>query len=290
MPRHSKNANSRGFVSYSERQKKSLGTETVTYGSDYAKPFDFCSICLHRVVNPMACDEGHIFCKECIYKYILSKKQDYEVALRLWEADNVKREQEEKERELEKQQNILKDIDSATSGLVTDPLLNRQKVLSKEQKEILEQKRVIEKLSSKVDIRTDEEKSLKNIYWVNTPEIEVKHPKPDSTIFCPNENHPIKLKLLTPIHFEEAEENGKKIFRCPACLKQFTHQKIILIKECGHCLCMDCFKKFVSTSKQCFVCSKPVTKKKEFMELITGETGFSAHNTIQAVQYKPGNG
>lgn len=34
------------FVSY--------GSLKVKYGSDYAKPFDSCSICLHRVVNPVS--------------------------------------------------------------------------------------------------------------------------------------------------------------------------------------------------------------------------------------------
>lgn len=73
MPRHCKNANSNMFLTANERKKNayffninihllnltyllfvSYGSLKVKYGSDYAKPFDSCSICLHRVVNPVS--------------------------------------------------------------------------------------------------------------------------------------------------------------------------------------------------------------------------------------------
>ena len=76
-------------------------------------------------------------------------------------------------------------------------------------------------------------------------------------------------------------------FACPACLKPFKHQKVIAIKECGHVMCADCFKKFVGTSKQCFVCQSPVVKKKDFIQMETGGTGFSSHNKVDVKVYVP---
>ena len=70
-------------------------------------------------------------------------------------------------------------------------------------------------------------------------------------------------------------------------MKKFQFQQIIAIKACGHVLCGDCFKKFVGTSKQCYVCQSPVVKKKDFIPLESGGTGFSSHNKVDVKVYTP---
>lgn len=70
-------------------------------------------------------------------------------------------------------------------------------------------------------------------------------------------------------------------------MKQFTYQQVIAVKECGHVLCGECFKKFVGSSKQCYVCQHPVLKKKDFLQLESGGTGFSSHNKVDVKVYKP---
>ena len=76
-------------------------------------------------------------------------------------------------------------------------------------------------------------------------------------------------------------------FSCPACMRPFIHQQVIAVKECGHVLCGDCFKQFVASSKQCYVCQKPVLKKKDFVQLESGGTGFSSLNKVDVKVYKP---
>lgn len=76
-------------------------------------------------------------------------------------------------------------------------------------------------------------------------------------------------------------------FACPACMKKFVHQQVVAVKECGHVLCSECFKKFVGSSKQCYVCQASVVKKKDFIPLESGGTGFSSHNKVDVKVYKP---
>jgi len=38
--------------------------------------FDACALCLNRAREPLACNEGHLFCKECVYTDLLGQKKD----------------------------------------------------------------------------------------------------------------------------------------------------------------------------------------------------------------------
>ncbi|PKI35844.1 hypothetical protein CRG98_043753 [Punica granatum] len=77
MPqRHSKNNNDLAFFTYDEKRKLGYGTQRERLGKDSIKPFDACCLCLKPFIDPMCCQKGHVFCKECILECLLAQKKD----------------------------------------------------------------------------------------------------------------------------------------------------------------------------------------------------------------------
>lgn len=77
MPqRHSKNNNDLAFFTYDEKRKLGYGTQKERLGKDSIKPFDACCLCLKPFIDPMCCQKGHVFCKECILECLVAQKKD----------------------------------------------------------------------------------------------------------------------------------------------------------------------------------------------------------------------
>ncbi|KAF8868632.1 hypothetical protein BD779DRAFT_914478 [Infundibulicybe gibba] len=67
MTKHSKNNTASSIFSYAEYKKLDYGTRRQRLGNESMRRFDACSLCLNRAREPLACHEGHLFCKECVY-------------------------------------------------------------------------------------------------------------------------------------------------------------------------------------------------------------------------------
>jgi nitric oxide synthase-interacting protein len=122
MTRHSKNNTANSVFSKAERDKLSAhyGTQRALLGSNSHRLFDACSLCLSRAVTPVTCSKGHLFCKECVMKDLLSqrdalmrKKQEIE-ALR-------------KEEELAREQVRIKAREMVLSGKRGSLLFGKRK-------------------------------------------------------------------------------------------------------------------------------------------------------------------
>ncbi|CEL52071.1 Nitric oxide synthase-interacting protein homolog OS=Drosophila melanogaster GN=CG6179 PE=3 SV=1 [Rhizoctonia solani AG-1 IB] len=77
MTKHSRNNTANSVFSYAEYKKLSdYGTKKQRLGVDSMKRFDACTLCLQQAREPVACEEGHVYCTECIYADLLSQKKD----------------------------------------------------------------------------------------------------------------------------------------------------------------------------------------------------------------------
>jgi len=77
MPRRHSQNNTAGaiFTHYEKSQLKEYGTQKQRLNRDNMKTFDACTLCLQSAVNPMADLDGVIYCKQCIYQYLLDQKK-----------------------------------------------------------------------------------------------------------------------------------------------------------------------------------------------------------------------
>ncbi|QRW00463.1 Zinc finger, C3HC4 type (RING finger) protein [Ceratobasidium sp. AG-Ba] len=83
------------------------------------KRFDACTLCLQQAREPVSCEQGHLYCKECVYSDLLSQKKEIkrfktklEELAREEEAEKAKAMQAARER-------VLRDFERGQLGLGT---------------------------------------------------------------------------------------------------------------------------------------------------------------------------
>ena len=78
MSRHSKNNTANSCFTYGEKLmlKDLYGTKKSRIGLDSQRQFEMCNLCLKRIISPMVCERGHIFCKNCIVINLVNQKKD----------------------------------------------------------------------------------------------------------------------------------------------------------------------------------------------------------------------
>ncbi|KAH7883027.1 hypothetical protein F5I97DRAFT_1815380 [Phlebopus sp. FC_14] len=111
MTKHSKNNTASSVFSYAEKKKTEYGTRRQRLGNESMRDFDACALCLQRARDPIACDHGHLFCKECAYTDLLTQKKD--IKRQKERLDQLKKEAEgEKKRALEAaRERVLRDFE-----------------------------------------------------------------------------------------------------------------------------------------------------------------------------------
>lgn len=83
MSRHSKNNTANSVFTYAERKKLEnvYGTQKVRLGQDSQRRFEQCNLCLQTAKNPVICEKGHLFCRECITDNLLCQKKSLELKI-----------------------------------------------------------------------------------------------------------------------------------------------------------------------------------------------------------------
>eukprot|EP01018_Ginkgo_biloba_P025412 Gb_12113 [translate_table: standard] len=286
MPqRHSKNNNDLAFFTYDEKRKLGYGTQKERLGKDSIKPFDACCLCLKPLIEPLSCQKGHLFCKECIFECLLAQKKDIKRKLASYAAQQRQEKEEEEEKLMLKRQQELDAFDQQNNGAV--PQYN-------------DRNHVRDKTSfhgaNSVKVTSFEEEALRTMkaFWLPsaTPEAPVRVEAPSIDTICPEGKEKIRLKSLFPVNFIEEPHCDKSevlgtSYICPSCKVTLTNTLTLMaISTCGHVYCKKCAEKFVVVDKVCTVCNKSC-KEKHLITLAKGGTGYSGHGDhLEATDFK----
>ncbi|KAH0831227.1 hypothetical protein J3R83DRAFT_13808 [Lanmaoa asiatica] len=227
MTKHSKNNTASSVFSYAEKQKTEYGTKHQRLGNESMRNFDACALCLQRARDPIACDHGHLFCKECAYADLLSQKKD--IKRQKVRLEQLKREaEEEKQRALEAaRERVLRDFEKGQLGLSANlPAIPIPTSGTEPTKESHAGKRKLDFDSSTVEMlaREAEEAALRLIereqaealrhklpdFWLpsltptytsNGPPLSLKDVKPQTMCRGGSPPHAINLKSFIPVQF-----------------------------------------------------------------------------------------
>ncbi|KAF8064971.1 hypothetical protein FPV67DRAFT_1419013 [Lyophyllum atratum] len=121
MTKHSKNNTASSIFSYAEYKRLDYGTKRQRLGNESMRRFDACALCLNRAREPVACNEGHLFCKECVYTDLLSQKKDIQRQKQKLEALKEEAEEEKERAKEAARERVLRDFEKGQLGLSGAP-------------------------------------------------------------------------------------------------------------------------------------------------------------------------
>ncbi|KAK0522725.1 hypothetical protein OC834_006167 [Tilletia horrida] len=119
MPRHSKRNTASASFTYAERVMLTdlWGSKKARVAAHSMRAFDMCCLCLDTARNPVACGEGHLFCKECILNSLLQQSKDI-TAQKTYLAQLDAEEEAARERAREQARSrILRQFEAEQSGV-----------------------------------------------------------------------------------------------------------------------------------------------------------------------------
>uniref|UniRef100_A0A182SM80 Nitric oxide synthase-interacting protein homolog n=1 Tax=Anopheles maculatus TaxID=74869 RepID=A0A182SM80_9DIPT len=187
-----------------------FGTTSRRIGKDSVKSFDCCSLTLQPCRNPVITKDGYLFDKEAILTYIISKKNEYSRKMKEYEKQVKQDEEEETAKANAEQQKKLDRFISTEKNIVSnkavipsgpDRLDFYGHTFTLYSVPILVEKPSTSGAISNVSL--GKRKELPS-FWVpsQTPAAKVSRiEKPDSRIYCPVSNKPLKAKDLIEVKF-----------------------------------------------------------------------------------------
>uniref|UniRef100_H2YSP6 Nitric oxide synthase-interacting protein n=1 Tax=Ciona savignyi TaxID=51511 RepID=H2YSP6_CIOSA len=151
--------------------------------------------------------------------------------------------------------------------------------------------------SSKVFDKND--KDLPS-FWIPalTPQAkETKVKKPDSKVYCPMSNKPIKMKDLITVKFTPIADRDKKtsvISKKARWMCAVTHDTLgnsvpcAVLKPTGHVVTLECVDKIIRKNGMRHPVTDEVLKETDIIPLTRGGTGFASTNeTLDSKAYRP---
>ncbi|KAJ3557645.1 hypothetical protein NP233_g11685 [Leucocoprinus birnbaumii] len=305
MTKHSKNNTASSIFSYAERRKTDYGTQKQRLGNESMRQFDACALCLNRAREPLVCDEGHLFCKECVYTDLLTQKKDIKrqkTKLETWKREH----EEEKARAKEAaRERVLLEFEKSQLGLAARPteISTKSGVSSQEGRGT---KRKFDFDASTVDrlqhqaeeaamrkIEKEQAEALKSKlpdFWLPSLTPTYTSTGPPTSLgqvriqtMCRGGSpaHSVSLKSLSPVKFTFHETGSR---RGSSTQTPDSDLPAVVTKEDQDPMCPSCkkqlsnnillFDTLVQPSGQCIACDQQL-KSQDILELRREGTGFA---------------
>ncbi|XP_075157782.1 nitric oxide synthase-interacting protein homolog [Haematobia irritans] len=281
MTRHARNCTAGAVYTYNEKKKDAAesgyGTNALRLGKDSVKSFDCCSLSLQPCRNPVVTKDGYLFDKEAILQYIITKKNEYSRKLKEYERLR-KQEDDEQTQEInrQKESRVEQFVKSGKPVNGTVDMPTTSKNLGSKRDE-----------SSISNMANGHEKKLPS-FWLpeNCPNAgRPKAVKPESTIYCPVSQKPLRAKDLIDVKFTLLKDGESKSliakearYMCPV-----THDVLsnavpcAVLRPTGDVVTMECVEKLIKKDM-----IHPLTnqklKEKDIIPLQRGGTGYAFTN------------
>lgn len=305
MPqRHSKNNNDLSVFTYEERRKLGFGTQKERVGKDSIKPFDVCCLCLQELKDPLCCQKGHLFCRECIYSSLLSQKKGIKRKLAAFMEQQKEDKDAADEEAVAARERQLAAFDRQNSSAAPLAATRDAGGGGSGAAAAAESPRGPGfHGANSVKATAFEEESLRTMkaYWLPcfTPEAAERKEAPSTDTVCPQGNEKLRLKDLFPVSFLELADRGEEDgppapprggggkYMCPSCSATLTNASTLTaVATCGHVFCKKCADQFVARDGCCLRCSAPC-ERRHLIALEKGGTGFAGHgDKLAAVAFK----
>eukprot|EP00756_Hemistasia_phaeocysticola_P058499 Hpha_TRINITY_DN35138_c0_g1::TRINITY_DN35138_c0_g1_i1::g.168527::m.168527/K13125/NOSIP; nitric oxide synthase-interacting protein len=317
--RHSKSCQSRGFLTYDERNARTnayrgrgvikvalevdQGTLTERVGADSQKDFDACWLCNGRAERPVVTPSGMLYCKECILSNIVAQKAGFKRKQAAFEEQQCKRARKEAAADA-----VRGAIAEEFARAGEDSLLP-----AKGEAVAKDAAAKAHRLEQAVQLGGCKEQTPSS-FWTaqNTPAWEEgKVEKPDGVVRCPFTNKPLKMKQLVDVKWtEQREAEGLSVqaevdsgrYMCPISNVTFRRGCDIVILPNGHAVSKRAYERVCKGPKEgaeekfrCPITGDSLTHS-AVIHLFRGATGFAASvvgqelASVEASQYRPSMG
>lgn len=291
MVKHSKKAGDRHHFSYHEKNTNdSLGTMNERLSVDSQLPFGYCSLSLYptdadAVVSP----SGHIYSKEAILEYLLSKMKEIKQQQQQYEQQLLDEKLQEQKQVEEEKLGKLKEFAEQQDGGVY--ALAKRKSSELDTNEYLESRK---KVIADDKTREEEIEDLKRVSpWLAqyTPSAEPSKIKiPPKRPSSPFSGQPLRTKDLIPLDLlKEDVSNGNDSslvrYLCPISKKTITSQKVVLIRSTGAYMLEECYNNIALKSLVCPLTSKKFDKD-DVIQLVKPATSFASSGVVEAKKYQ----
>ncbi|XP_001654595.2 nitric oxide synthase-interacting protein homolog [Aedes aegypti] len=289
MTRHARNCTAGAVYTYHEKKKDAassgFGSSSRRLGKDSVKGFDCCSLTLQPCRNPVITKDGYLFDKEAILTYIITKKKEfarkmkeYERQLKEDEEEQVEKANAETKKQVDRFISTEKNIVSSKTANPADEIPSTSGAIS--------------------NVSLGKRKELPS-FWVpsQTPSAKVARlEKPDSKIYCPISNKPLKMKELIDVKFTEVKDPSDKkslIAKENRYMCAVTHDILnnsvpcAVLKTTGDVVTMECVEKIIKKDMIHPLTNEKLTES-DIIPLQRGGTGFSTTNdNLQAKEERP---